>query len=125
MPRKPHGRLPMRKDLGDNPPKCHDSLQFHKIYEELRRLAISQLRRLSSGQTLNVTALVNEAYLKLLNSGQHRWSSPDQCSNSLAVAADAMRQVVIDYYRRNRRVKRGGHAIRLSLELDTLPGVTS
>lgn len=74
------------------------------VYEELRRLSGSMMRAQAASHTLQPTALVNEAYLKLLN-------APEGYSNRahfMAVAATAMRQILTDYARRKRAAKRGG-----------------
>ncbi len=85
------------------------------VYAELRHLAASYLRNESPGHTLQPTALVHEAFLRLIDR-----SAPD-CQNRsqfFAVAAHLMRQILIDHARARRAVKRGGHVVRLSLEQD-------
>jgi RNA polymerase sigma factor (TIGR02999 family) len=73
------------------------------VYDELRRLARRQRRRLSAGQTLDTTALVHEAYLKM--AGRPEWEGE---SHVLAAAAIAMRQILVDYARQRASLKRGG-----------------
>jgi RNA polymerase sigma factor (TIGR02999 family) len=82
------------------------------VYDELRRLAAHVLQRETPGQTLQPTALVHEAYLRLAGHGQH-W---DNRSHFLAAAAEAMRRVLVESARRKKRLKRGGDATRLDLE---------
>ncbi|MGI9182743.1 MAG: ECF-type sigma factor [Longimicrobiaceae bacterium] len=77
---------------------------FARVYEELRRLA-SQVRRGRAGETLSTTALVHEAYLKLVPSAEIEWESR---AHFFAVAARAMRQVLVSAARRRLAEKRGG-----------------
>lgn len=74
------------------------------VYSELERLAASYLRRERPDHTLQPTALLNEAYLRLAQSGDKVWSSR---THFLAVGARAMRQVLVDHARARRRQKRG------------------
>jgi RNA polymerase sigma factor (TIGR02999 family) len=78
------------------------------VYEELRRLAAVHLAREPSGQTLQPTALVHEAYLRLR--GARHW---DNRGHFFAAAAEAMRRVLIDNARRKRRPKHGGNRRRV------------
>jgi len=82
------------------------------VYEELRRQAHGALRREGEGHTLQATALVHEAWLRL--DGQHdaRWESRSQF---LAVAAQMMRRVLVDHARTRRALKRGGGDVQVSL----------
>jgi RNA polymerase sigma factor (TIGR02999 family) len=81
------------------------------LYSELRVLARSQLRK--PGATLDTTALVHEAYLKLVDA--ERIDLRDR-SHFFALAAKVMREVVVDFARRTRAKKRGGDALRLTLD---------
>lgn len=90
---------------------------FPLVYQELQGLARHQLRRFRPGDTLNTTALVHEAYIKIVD--QSRASFHDR-KHFFTVAALAMRQIVVDYARRRAADKRGGGA-RHSL-LDDLDG---
>ena len=83
------------------------------IYNELRRLATFHLRRERPDHTLQTTALVHEAYLRLVDQTDAHWKGRD---HFLAVAAQAMRRILVDYARRHKAVKRGGPLPRLSLE---------
>ena len=82
------------------------------VYDELRRIADLELRREAPGHTLQATALVHEAYLKL--TGGLAIPANDR-GHFLAVAARAMRQVLVDYARRRKSAKRGGDWIRTTL----------
>jgi RNA polymerase sigma factor (TIGR02999 family) len=85
---------------------------FENVYGELRRIARRQLRAAPPLETLETTALVHEAYLKL--SGGATWSTQDRF-HFYALAAQAMRRVLIDHARRRTRLKRGGRAVDLPL----------
>jgi RNA polymerase sigma factor (TIGR02999 family) len=78
---------------------------FSRVYAEIRRIARAQLRRVSSGHTLNTTAVVHEAYLKLVKSPGVAW---EDRSHFYAVAARAMRQILLNHARRHMAQKRGG-----------------
>src|SRR3954462_8464491 len=84
------------------------------VYEELRKLAAAKLARESAGQTLQATALVHDAYLRLVdvNQAQH-WNSR---GHFFAAAAEAMRRILIDPARRTRRPKHGGDRQRIALD---------
>ena len=81
------------------------------VYEELRSLAKRELYREQQGHTLHATALVHEAYLKLAGS---RMPASDR-AHFLAIAARAMRQVLVDHARRRKAVKRGGDMVCTTL----------
>ncbi len=83
------------------------------VYEELRALADSYFRRQASGLTLQPTALVHEAYLRLIDQSQASYKSR---SHFMAVAAMAMRQILIDRARKMRSVKHGGGMQRVTLD---------
>jgi RNA polymerase sigma factor (TIGR02999 family) len=86
------------------------------IYDELRALAARQLAGEAPGQTLQPTALVHEAYLRLVGSDdQRQWGGR---SHFLAAAAQAMRHILIDAARRKKRSKRGGSRCREPLDPD-------
>ena len=91
---------------------------FPLVYDELRRIAAHQRRRWSGDETLNTTAVVNEAYLKLVDQSAPDWRSR---AHFLAVASTAMRQILIDYAKRKRAAKRGGGRPHLALhDLDAV-----
>jgi RNA polymerase sigma factor (TIGR02999 family) len=83
------------------------------VYDELRRLAAANLAREKPGQTLQATALVHEAYLRLIGTGQEQnWHSR---GHFFAAAAEAMRRILVEKARRKRRVKHGGDRRRIEL----------
>lgn len=83
------------------------------IYDELRKLAAQKLAHESSGQTLQATALVHEAYVRLVNDGDaERW---DSRGHFFAAAAEAMRRILIENARRKLRIKHGGEFDRVEL----------
>jgi RNA polymerase sigma factor (TIGR02999 family) len=96
------------------------------LYEELRKLADARLAQERPGQTLQATALVHEAYLRLVgpnHDGEKGW---DSRGHFFAAAAEAMRRILIDRARARGAVKRGGSARRLTLDptllsLDSVP----
>jgi RNA polymerase sigma factor (TIGR02999 family) len=83
------------------------------VYRELRRLAGQYLRRQRPGQTLQTTALINEAYLRLLDHNNMRWENR---AHFYAVAAQAMRRILVDRARKRGYAKRGGGALQVSLD---------
>jgi RNA polymerase sigma factor (TIGR02999 family) len=91
---------------------------FPLVYEELRRRAHGYLRGESEGHTLTTTALVHETYLRLLDVTRVRWQDR---AHFLALAATAMRRVLVDYARRHQAAKRGGGRTAESLESESLP----
>jgi RNA polymerase sigma factor (TIGR02999 family) len=93
-------------------PKALDEL-LPLVYKELQRLAHFQLRNERADHTLQSTALVNEAYLRLIGMNAPRWEGR---SHFFAIAAQLMRQILVDYARRHRAEKRGGRAETLSLD---------
>lgn len=86
---------------------------FPLVYEELRRIAHRQLEGERPEHTLGTTALVHEAYLKLVDQTRAQWADRAQF---FAVAARAMRRILVDYARRHRALKRGGERVRISLD---------
>ena len=83
------------------------------VYDELRRLAAQNLAREKPGQTLTATALVHEAYLRLVGQGDEpRWQSR---GHFYAAAAEAMRRILVENARRKRSLKRGGGLVRQEL----------
>ncbi len=83
------------------------------IYDELRRLAHNFLYRERPGHTLQTTALVHEAYLKLIDQRDARWQNR---AHFFAIAAQAMRRILVDSARRHKAMKRGGSAENLPLD---------
>jgi RNA polymerase sigma factor (TIGR02999 family) len=102
-------------EAGD-PSAAEDLLPL--IYDELRQLAAQKLALEKPGQTLQATALVHEAYLRLVgNSDERHWNSR---GHFFAAAAQAMRNILVDNARRKRREKHGGGRQRLALD-EALP----
>ena len=93
---------------------------FPMVYAELRRIAQGQMKSAGAGHTLQPTALINEAYLKLAKLPEHStWTRP----HFLAVASLAMRQVLVNHARDRARLKRGGAAgARITLDGVEEPG---
>lgn len=83
------------------------------VYEELRRLAAVRLAQEASGQTLQPTALVHEAWLQLVGAGERSWENR---AHFFGAAADAMRRILIDKARRKSRLKHGGGQSRLDID---------
>ncbi|HXG91157.1 MAG TPA: sigma-70 family RNA polymerase sigma factor [Blastocatellia bacterium] len=86
---------------------------FALVYDELRSLASGYMKRERPDHTLQTTALVNEAYLKLVG---HKDSLLENRLHFFAVAARVMRQILIDHARMRHKQKRGGKAIKISLD---------
>lgn len=87
------------------------------VYEELRRLAAQKMSRERPGQTLQATALVHEAWLRLGGNRQPAWQNR---AHFFAAAAEAMRRILIDNARWKRAARHGGHVVRVELPLDSL-----
>ena len=86
------------------------------VYEELRRLAAARMAQEAAGQTLQATALVHEAWLRLVAGRQQTWENR---GHFFGAAAEAMRRILIENARRKSRLKRGGDHVRVELsELD-------
>jgi RNA polymerase sigma factor (TIGR02999 family) len=83
------------------------------VYDELRRLARRYLAREKPGQTLQSTALVNEAYLRLLKEKKHPWQNR---AHFCAIAAGSMREILVERARARAASKRGGSRVRVSLD---------
>lgn len=83
------------------------------VYNELRRLAHGYLRRERKGHTLQTTALINEAYLRLVDQKHVHWANR---SHFFGISAQIMRRILIDHARRYDYSKRGGGAQRISLD---------
>jgi len=83
------------------------------VYAELRRLAERYMRRERAGHPLQTTALVNEAYVRLIDLRQVRWQNR---AHFFGVAAQLMRHILVDFARARRRAERGGYKQQVSLE---------
>src|SRR5687767_7802556 len=77
------------------------------VYAELRRVAAHKMANEASGHTLQATALVHEAWLRLVDSNQRGWENR---AHFFGAAAEAMRRILVDHARRKRSQKRGGNA---------------
>ena len=83
------------------------------VYQELRSLAVRYMRQERADHTLQATALVNEAYLRLVDVNRIQWQNR---SHFLAVAAQTMRRILVEFARQRHRQKRGGDAVHVALE---------
>jgi RNA polymerase sigma factor (TIGR02999 family) len=83
------------------------------VYDELRRLARHFMRREREGHTLQTTALVNEAYMRLIDQRSVSWQNR---AHFFAIAAQLMRRILVDHARSRRYAKRGGEARQVSLD---------
>ncbi len=87
------------------------------VHRELRAAAAAQLRRMGGVATLSPTALVNEAYLKLVDQTHASWNDR---GHFMAVAATAMRHILVNYARASRAAKRGGNWLRVTYDENSL-----
>ena len=94
---------------------------FPLVERELHRLAHSYMRKESSDHTLQTTALVNEAYLRLVDQRNTRWQNR---AHFFGIAAQIMRRILMNYARDRQRIKRGGGAIQMSLSETDVVSVT-
>jgi RNA polymerase sigma factor (TIGR02999 family) len=83
------------------------------LYDDFRRVAAAQLRREPPGHTLQPTALVHEAFLRLIDQSRVQWQGR---THFIAVGAQAMRRILVDHARASKRVKRGGERRRVELD---------
>ncbi len=83
------------------------------VYDELRRHAAVRMAQEAPGQTLQPTALVHEAWLRLVGNGDHTWQNR---AHFFGAAAEAMRRILIENARRKARLKRGGDQVRLNID---------
>jgi RNA polymerase sigma factor (TIGR02999 family) len=97
---------------GDGDPSAFDAL-MPLVYDELRRMARRYMDRQQAGHTLQTTALIHEAYLKLVDQQGAEWRNR---AHFFGVAAKAMRSILVDYARTRHAVKRGGEFRKVSLE---------
>jgi len=94
---------------------------FPLVERELHRLAHSYMRKERSNHTLQTTALVNEAYLRLVDQRDTRWQNR---AHFFGIAAQIMRRILMNYARDRQRIKRGGGAIQMSLSETDVVSVT-
>jgi RNA polymerase sigma factor (TIGR02999 family) len=97
---------------GEGNPQALDELT-PLVYKELRQLASSYLRKERQGHTLQPTALVHEAYLRLVDQSKPSWQNR---SHFFGVAARLMRQILVDFARRKQAGKRAGSRVKVSLD---------
>jgi RNA polymerase sigma-70 factor (ECF subfamily) len=87
------------------------------VYDELRRQAARYLRRERAGHTLQTTALIHEAYLRLVGQRNVQWQNR---AHFFGIAAQLMRRILVDHARSKKRAKRGGSDVRVSLSEATI-----
>ncbi len=114
MPHEPVTRILEAIDAGD--PRASSEL-LPLVYEELRRLADAKLRHEKQDYTLQATALVHEAYIRLVGSAPAQAASWDSRGHFFAAAAEAMRRILIDRARQRGTQKRGGGLKRILMDL--------
>lgn len=100
---------------GDDPGAAGELLTL--VYNELRRLAENKMAREAPGQTLQSTALVHEAWMRLVGDGNPQFENR---AHFFGAAAEAMRRILIDRARRRKTVRHGGGYVRVNLEEDLL-----
>ncbi|QDV40324.1 RNA polymerase sigma factor [Stieleria neptunia] len=109
-PTPPHTELLRRVSGGER--RAADEL-LELVYEDFRSMAAAYLRHESNDVTLQPTALVHEAFLRLIDQKRVQWQGR---THFLAIGAKAMRRILVDNARRRNRKKRGGSATRISFE---------
>src|SRR5262245_14500732 len=124
MSRSPRGRLSRMTDVnrilsaierGD--PSAAEQL-LPLVYDEVRKLAAHKLAQEKPGQTLEATALVHEAYLRMV--GTHEERHWDSRGHFFAAAAEAMRRILVENARRKQSLKRGGDRLRADLDVQQI-----
>jgi RNA polymerase sigma factor (TIGR02999 family) len=112
MPKSPANVTELLHAWSDGDKTALDQL-LPLVYDELRRQAARYLRRELAGHTLQTTALVNEAYLRLVDQKKVQWQNRAQF---FGIAAQLMRRILVDHARSKRRAKRGGGDFRVTLD---------
>ena len=106
------------KSIEDGNPKAAEEL-LPLVYDELRKLAAAKMAQEKPGQTLQATALVHEAYVRLVDVARvQKW---DSRRHFFSAAAEAMRRILVENVRQKRQLKRGGDRQRRSLDSDMEP----
>ena len=105
-------------DAGEGDPKAASAI-LPLVYNELRRLASAQMLREAPGQTLQGTALVHEAYVRLIGEREVEWNGR---AHFYGAAARAMRRILVERARRRSRLKHGGGLDRVALDESETPG---
>jgi RNA polymerase sigma factor (TIGR02999 family) len=118
-PKKQHEITQLLAEWSDGNQSALDDL-YPLVYDELHRLARRYMSRERKGHTLQTTALINEAYVRLVDQKNVHWANR---SHFFAISAQIMRRILIDHARRHAYAKRGGGAQQVSL--DEAAGVTS
>ncbi|MBU0640690.1 MAG: sigma-70 family RNA polymerase sigma factor [Planctomycetes bacterium] len=108
----PHEVTRILEDVGQGDAAARARLMA-LVYDELHRLAAGQMRRERPDHTLQPTALVNEAYLRLIGRGEARWQNR---AHFFGAAAEVMRRILVDHARARLAAKRGGERARLPLD---------
>ncbi len=111
-PYNPHELTQLLVDWCDGDESAPDKL-FPLVYAELKRTARRFMRKETPGHTLQTTALVNEAYLRLIDQTRVHWQNR---AHFYAIAATVMRRILVDHARSHARVRRGGGAGKISLD---------
>ena len=89
--------------------------QFDQVYDQLKALARNKLRQERKGHTLNTTGLVHEVYMKLSSQQKREFENE---GHFMALAAQAMRRILVDHARKQKRLKRGGNALVITHQED-------
>lgn len=105
-----HVTVALHAARGGDPAALNEAFQL--VYEDVRAIARARVARFGVGSTLDTTAVVHEAYLKLARHGEMAW---EDRQHFFAVASAAMRQVLLDHARRHLSLKRGGGAAHVPL----------
>ena len=100
------------KNWGEGDRDAFDAL-LPLVYDELHRQAARYLRRERGDHTLQTTALIHEAYVKLIDQRNVQWQNR---AHFFGIAANAMRRILVDYARTRKREKRGGNDVKLQLD---------
>src|SRR3984893_16584772 len=116
MAQSPHNVARLLNDWSEADKDALDKL-IPLVYEELRRQAARYLRRERAGHSLQTTALIHEAYLRLVDQRNVHWQNRAQF---FGIAAQLMRRILVDHARTRQRAKRGGSNVRVSLTEATL-----
>src|SRR5438067_9659510 len=107
--------------MGDGDPHASAKL-LPLVYDELQRIARAQMAHERVGHTLQATALVHDAYLRLLQGAPDQWENR---RHFITAAAEAMRRILVEHARRKKSFKRGGRHERVGLDDDHLPEICS
>ena len=113
MPDSPRQTITQTLDAATEGDPNASSRLFPLVYDELRRMAAGQMAQLPPGNTLQPTALVHEAYIRLVGDEDRNWNSR---GHFFTAAAEAMRQILVDQVRRKKAYKRGGNRKRVDIE---------